>query len=840
MKFGTIKILLFLSLCTGLSSLQAKEYLTKHFMVNKVEFRVHYTKDYRAFAAYTVAKIKNSVPKLHKFFGFKPIGPIHFYIDESAGSANGEARVFPYNKIILNPYPPLSPESLALEHADWIESLIVHEYTHILNMDLTLGVQDLLRSIIGSSAKWGSIAPTWFIEGIAVYTESKFSQPGRLDSPQLVHYLYHYFEQGPKTDFPLCFEVHCLDNPGFFPFGHIPYWVGGFFVEYLEEIRPGTLRCIIKENAESVPLTFPRHFKRCTGMFFKPAFSQFKKAFLSSKKNLVEQDLLLNELVTKHLKQDYLLIDFEKGVLERGNFYYFTYGEDWKRKTRGRVGTNTLIQLNKVTGQKKKIYFHTGMEKIYFYDQSHLQVDFSGVNDLLSDDPKKNRISYRVKLPDFKIVDEKKRTALELWDFQKYTLSYNNMDYRLLNKSNQQSLYYESISTLTNPKQTKTGDLTFDYKGEKTSFFEQNNFAKKENFVEKRESKKLTEANSDKEEKYSLWDHFYPNFLYLNYSLIFNLETLFLQTSLEDPLQKHYLGVDIATYLEPTPQPVAGSFAYSYNYLDPLIYSVFYSSWLAKNLFFNEIFQNEYYGVGVTRKNLIFKDYDLSARYFHKYLNELFLATDFQDVLKVALSDTKDYGSYLNLFQGYSWRLGMLGNKPRGFKEYYGHEAEVETYWRLHSEIGFNLNLQHYQLYKDDFRRGTLQGGGVNSFLTGEYTFDFYPLDFQSFIGNELFKFEVKINHLAWSIYDGPENFPLFFKEGYLVYGVQTMKSDFIFTNNDIYRDKTLTAFFIGPSFNLTAGYLLDAKIQLIYSDVISPIDDKLSSLQLLFQANVF
>lgn len=101
--------------------------------------------------------------------------------------SNGWATALPFNQIRLYVNPPENVDSL--EHMDdWLHGLILHEYVHILHLDMGAGVTQFGRRIFGR-LPWlfpHQFTPSLFKEGLAVYLETDKEQGyGRLDGSYL-------------------------------------------------------------------------------------------------------------------------------------------------------------------------------------------------------------------------------------------------------------------------------------------------------------------------------------------------------------------------------------------------------------------------------------------------------------------------------------------------------------------------------------------------------------------------------------------------------------------------------------------------------------------------------
>jgi len=95
---------------------------------------------------------------------------------------NGSATVFPYPLVTIFPVIPV-PSSPIGETDDSFYEILVHEYTHILNLYPVHGLPRGLSWIFGSIVRPNAYLPRWYAEGLAVFTESYFvPKGGRLRS----------------------------------------------------------------------------------------------------------------------------------------------------------------------------------------------------------------------------------------------------------------------------------------------------------------------------------------------------------------------------------------------------------------------------------------------------------------------------------------------------------------------------------------------------------------------------------------------------------------------------------------------------------------------------------
>jgi hypothetical protein len=103
-------------------------------------------------------------------------------LNDRTDLTNGYATAFPYRLIMI--YPVLPPTLTTIsDYGDWARELTMHETTHILSFESRRGIVKGLYYVFGSVMTPNLVLPRWWLEGIAVDSETRFSQHGRLRSP---------------------------------------------------------------------------------------------------------------------------------------------------------------------------------------------------------------------------------------------------------------------------------------------------------------------------------------------------------------------------------------------------------------------------------------------------------------------------------------------------------------------------------------------------------------------------------------------------------------------------------------------------------------------------------
>ena len=153
-------------------------------------------------AAHFILKFQRAKAEVFPLFKEGP-GKITILLIDNTDSANGSAQVTPYPIIRLFLVNPSIRSSIG-EFRDPIHEILVHEYTHILNMEPVHGFLSVLRWFFGSIAHPNMALPRWYTEGLAVYTESLFSRGGgRLNSQYLEGLARSLTLENKWRDYPL-------------------------------------------------------------------------------------------------------------------------------------------------------------------------------------------------------------------------------------------------------------------------------------------------------------------------------------------------------------------------------------------------------------------------------------------------------------------------------------------------------------------------------------------------------------------------------------------------------------------------------------------------------------
>ncbi|MBY0415723.1 MAG: hypothetical protein K2Q18_16235 [Bdellovibrionales bacterium] len=266
--------------------------------------------------------IEKDLIKVINYFQYVPAATVHFNVDPYTRLTNGNATPFPTPTINLYNFPASNSEHLIVLE-DWMRGLVFHEFTHITHLDQTRGYLKFFRYFIGSVATIPtSVVPRWFVEGIAVWSESHLIDGGRLNNPLFRKELLIQFLRSEY-----CETIDCLDDPGVYPGGQLSYWAGGHFMEYLENKRPGTIKCMVEKNSQNIPFNLNYAFKNCAYGKPQELFTEFRESFIKNQPPISKESEAWGDKISNAFGSD----DFQKGILVDGNTL-FKVEKDRKRE----------------------------------------------------------------------------------------------------------------------------------------------------------------------------------------------------------------------------------------------------------------------------------------------------------------------------------------------------------------------------------------------------------------------------------------------------------------------------------------------------------------------------
>jgi Tol biopolymer transport system component len=181
-----------------------------------------------------------------------PEGRTHMVLVDARDDTNGLTTPFPYNHITLFITQPVGePGFGTIVYEEWMRTLITHEYTHILHLDMVNGIPDYLRYVLGRLYFPNVYEPVWMTEGLATYEETEQTSGGRGRSPgaEMIIRSAVLEERFPRMSQATTF-------PDFWPAGDVPYLFGESFSRFIAEKygREKLAEIYVKYSRNGIPL----------------------------------------------------------------------------------------------------------------------------------------------------------------------------------------------------------------------------------------------------------------------------------------------------------------------------------------------------------------------------------------------------------------------------------------------------------------------------------------------------------------------------------------------------------------------------------------------------------
>ncbi len=142
-------------------------------------FKVYYQPGQDQYAQKVANKAENVHATLVGFLKWLPYGHTNIIVADHTDIVNDYATPLPKRTIIIYPAQNVGDRN---NFGDWLYEVLVHEYTHVLQMDMQSGIPAGFNSIFGRVFLPNIFQPLNQIEGLAVYSETRYSDFGRNSS----------------------------------------------------------------------------------------------------------------------------------------------------------------------------------------------------------------------------------------------------------------------------------------------------------------------------------------------------------------------------------------------------------------------------------------------------------------------------------------------------------------------------------------------------------------------------------------------------------------------------------------------------------------------------------
>ncbi|MEO0083944.1 MAG: DPP IV N-terminal domain-containing protein, partial [candidate division WOR-3 bacterium] len=353
--------------------LQWYTFETPHFSVHFAT-KSDFAKD-EEFAKQIVWLAEDVHKKLVPVMRFQPKTKTNIIVADIYDEVSGWASPLPNNTIFICPF---FPKTMRVNYYDWLKNLLIHEYTHILQINLSAKLNRRLQTIFGQIILPNAIMPTMFHEAYTIFNESAIGILGRANS----------------TYYQMMLRAQILDNNLFpidkcltyqlaqYPNGETPYLYGGMFFNYLAEKYAKTkLIDYAHWYSGGLPLFYNVQAKR----IFKKSFYQLWKEWQDTIKATYQAviDQIKQKPITASQPITFEGFDVSYPVFANNHLYYVSINNhnypalkqyDLNHKT-----TKTLLRKNisspiSISSDNQKLIFSIKeyYQNYYYYDDIYL------------------------------------------------------------------------------------------------------------------------------------------------------------------------------------------------------------------------------------------------------------------------------------------------------------------------------------------------------------------------------------------------------------------------------------------------------------------------------------
>jgi len=242
--FFNIRIIFFFVFSIFSSLVHAVDPRLNWNTIESEHFYIHYADGYLSRAQKTANAAEQAHKNLQPILNWQPHDKTHLVVSDESDSANGYATVLNFNRSVLFVAPPNSVNGIE-DFDDWLETLITHEYVHILHLDKTSGAAESVQQMLGRQFLFfpNIYQPGWLIEGLATYYETDIQKGiGRGQSSLFKMMMRSEIENGIKP-------VDQVNLPVLsWPLGSMPYLYGVHYYQFIEEVYGDKTSATLIEN----------------------------------------------------------------------------------------------------------------------------------------------------------------------------------------------------------------------------------------------------------------------------------------------------------------------------------------------------------------------------------------------------------------------------------------------------------------------------------------------------------------------------------------------------------------------------------------------------------------
>ncbi len=396
----------------------------KFSTIETEHFVIHFHQGLEEIADKTASISEDMHNKLSSAFQWSPDEKTQIVLLDNMDFANGMATVLPYNAMYIFVVPPL-PDMTIGEYDNWLELVLLHEYSHILTMDPVNGYSTVMRSIFGktlpgydplsiilflATAPPNVFMPDWWLEGIATWAETDLTSSGRGRSSyvEMIFRMAVLEDRLPRVD-----ELNG-DVPDW-PAGNVPYIYGMLLEKYIAGIKSKeTLGDLNISHSSRFPFFISAPPERLTGLNYAELYRDMISKLKTEQNEKIK--LLNTQPVTKYQKLPIKGENITNPRISPGGKYIAVNRRDpHSHEEIVILDAGTFEELSTVRRfpSDHSLSWSPDGKKLYF-TQAELKNSYNLYQDIYSfnlDDHSVKRITKNIRAKDVDVSPDGKRTV---------------------------------------------------------------------------------------------------------------------------------------------------------------------------------------------------------------------------------------------------------------------------------------------------------------------------------------------------------------------------------------------------------------------------------------------
>ncbi len=346
-------------------------------VLETAHFRIYYEARQKDNALRLARMAEPIHARLSAWLQWQPKDRTDVVLVDTTDASNGNATVLPYNRSYL--YLNVPAQGQGMDRSPWLEMLFIHEYTHIIQLDMVAGGAKTSRDIFGRLSNFFTFltfpqifAPSWVTEGLAVYGESDNSQDfGRLHGAWFEASMRLEVARGLRSLTEESYEGYSNSR---WPYGQI-YLYGGYFFRFIEQ-RYGRdkLREYVQIYGRNlIPWRMDSRAKKVFGISGQALWSEFQ-AWLGARFQPQLAAIEQQGVTPTRLLNDRPFLNLNLTAAANGDVYY--YHDD----------SASYPQVRRLTasGKSEPLFKVLGVQYLNWHEQQGLLISRSTVCDNLN------------------------------------------------------------------------------------------------------------------------------------------------------------------------------------------------------------------------------------------------------------------------------------------------------------------------------------------------------------------------------------------------------------------------------------------------------------------------